>query len=82
MENQVFVAGINTIGITPVDRYSGNSIVAGPLGTIINRAPDCEGITCTDLDPDAIIQARQAMHVEEDRQTWLYHDMARAAKKK
>ncbi len=81
MENQIFVAGINTIGITPVDRYSGESIVAGPLGTIISRAPDCEGITFTDLDPDAIRHARQAMHVEEDRQTGLYHDMARAAKK-
>ena len=82
IENQMFVAGVNTVGTTPVDRYLGNSIVAGPLGTIISRAPESEGITCTDLDPDAIRQARQAMHVDADRQTGLYHDMARAAKGK
>ena len=82
IENQMFVAGVNTVGTTPVDRYMGNSIVAGPLGTIISRAPESEGITCTDLDPEAIRQARQAMHVDADRQTGLYHDMARAAKGK
>jgi predicted amidohydrolase len=82
IENQVFVAGINTAGITPVDRYTGNSMVAGPLGNIIRRAPDNEGITCADLDPGAIRQANQAMRIEEDRQTGLYHDMARATKKK
>jgi len=82
IENQVFVAGINTIGTTPVDTYQGNSIVAGPLGDIICRAPANEGITCTDLDPGLIRQARQAMHVEEDRQTGLYHEMAKDSKKK
>ncbi|MCU0631021.1 MAG: carbon-nitrogen hydrolase family protein, partial [Methanoregulaceae archaeon] len=82
IENQIFVAGINTIGITPVDWYSGNSIVAGPSGTIITRAPEAEGITYADLDPGAIEEARQAMHVEEDRKTGLYHDMARAVRRK
>jgi omega-amidase len=81
IENQVFVAGINTVGVTPVDWYSGNSMVAGPLGNIISQASDNEGITCTDLDPDTVRQARQAMHVEEDRQTVLYHEMARATKR-
>lgn len=82
IENQIFVAGINTVGITPVDGYSGNSIVAGPSGTVISRAPEVEGITYADLDPAAIREARQAMHVEEDRKTGLYHDMARAVQKK
>jgi predicted amidohydrolase len=82
IENQVFVAGINTVGITPVDWYSGNSMVAGPTGVIISRAPEAEGITCADLDPRAIEEARQVIHVEEDRKTGLYHDMARALKKK
>ncbi len=81
IENQVFIAGINTVGTTPVDSYSGNSIVAGPLGNIVRRAPDNEGITFSDLDPDAIRQARQAMHVEEDRQTGIYHVMAKAVKR-
>jgi len=81
IENQIFVAGINTIGTTPVDRYTGNSMVAGPLGNIISQAPDKEGITYADLNPGEIREARQALHVEEDRQTGLYHDLAKAAKK-
>lgn len=81
IENQIFVAGINTVGITPVDWYSGNSIVAGPTGAIISRAPEEEGITYADLDPRVIEETRQAMHVEEDRRTGIYHSMARAAKK-
>jgi omega-amidase len=82
IENQMFVAGINTVGITPVDWYSGNSMVAGPTGNIIVRAPDKEGVFFADLDPDVIRQARMAMHIEEDRQSGLYHEMARTAKKR
>jgi predicted amidohydrolase len=81
IENQMFVAGINTVGITPVDGYSGNSMVAGPTGNIIVRAPETEGVFFADLDPDVIRQARMAMNVEEDRQTGLYHEMAKTAKR-
>jgi omega-amidase len=82
MENQIFVAGINTVGTTPVDRYSGNSMVAGPLGNVVVRAPDTEGFTLADLDPGAIVQARRAMRIEDDRKTGLYHTMAKTAGKK
>ena len=78
LENQMYVAGINTVGTTPVDRYSGNSIVAGPSGNIVARAPDTEGITYADIDSDTILQARQTMHIEDDRRTGLYHTMTRA----
>jgi omega-amidase len=82
IDNQMFVAGINTVGITPVDGYSGNSMVAGPAGNIIVRASDTEGVFFADLDPNVIRQAHMAMNVEEDRQTSLYHEMARTAKKR
>ena len=81
MENQMYVAGINTVGTTPVDKYSGNSIVAGPSGNIVAQAPDTEGITYADIDPGTILKARQAMHLEDDRRTNLYHTMSRAAKR-
>jgi omega-amidase len=82
IENQMFVAGINTVGITPVDLYSGNSIVAGPTGNIIVRASDAEGVFFADLDPEVIRQARMAMNVEGDRQTGLYHEMTKTARKR
>lgn len=82
IENQIFVAGINTVGTTPVDSYSGNSIVSGPSGDIISRSTGEEGIAYADLDPEKLVQERQAMRIEDDRQTRLYHDMARSAKTK
>jgi omega-amidase len=82
IENQMFVAGINTVGITPVDWYLGNSMVAGPTGNVIVRASDAEGVFFTDLDPDVITKARMAMDVEGDRQTGLYHEMGRTVKKR
>jgi omega-amidase len=82
IENQMFVAGINTVGITPVDGYLGNSMVAGPTGNIIVRASDAEGVFFADLDPDVIRKARMAMDVEGDRKTGLYHEMGRTVKKR
>lgn len=82
MENQVFVAGINTVGTTPVDTYSGNSLVAGPTGGILSRSQGNEGITCADIDPGVITRAREVMDVREDRRSRLYHKMAIAARKK
>ena len=37
-ENQMYVLGVNTTGKTPIDQYSGASMTADPLGTIISRA--------------------------------------------
>jgi omega-amidase len=77
LENQVFIAGINTVGVTPVDHYTGNSIVADPYGEIITRAPETEGVTFADLNPLEIKQARNAINVEQDREPDLYHGMIR-----
>ena len=39
-ENQMYVAGVNTTGTTPVDSYTGASMTADPCGTRIARAGD------------------------------------------
>jgi predicted amidohydrolase len=71
-ENQMYVAGVNTTGVTPVDTYSGSSMTADPHGMIISRANDAEQLIFTDLDPDLVEKARQSFPVEKDRKDALY----------
>lgn len=76
-ENQMYVVGVNTTGITPVDTYPGNSMTADPEGTIISRANDAEQLVFTDLDPAIIATTRRQFPVEKDRKDALYRSLSR-----
>jgi predicted amidohydrolase len=76
-ENQMYVAGVNTTGITPVDTYSGSSMTADPHGTIISRANDAEQLVFADLDPALVETARRSFPVEQDRKDALYRALSR-----
>ena len=54
LENQMYVAGVNTTGLTPVESYAGGTMTADPQGTIICRANEAEQLVFTDLDPEMI----------------------------
>lgn len=75
-ENQMYVAGVNTTGKTPVDTYSGSSMTADPHGTIISRVNDAEQLLFTDLDPVLVEKARQSFPVEKDRKDALYRTLS------
>jgi omega-amidase len=76
-ENQMYVVGVNTTGITPVDSYSGNSMTADPHGAIISRANDAEQLIFTDLDPSIVVTTRRQFPVEKDRKDTLYRTLSR-----
>ncbi len=76
-ENQMYIAGVNTTGITPVDAYSGSSMIADPHGAIVSRANEAEQLLFTDLDPALVEAARRAFPVEQDRKDELYHTLSR-----
>lgn len=76
-ENQMYVAGVNTTGVTPVDTYSGSSMTADPHGTIISRANDAEQLLFADLDPALVETARRSFPVERDRKDALYQALSR-----
>jgi predicted amidohydrolase len=75
-ENQMYIAGVNTTGTTPVDTYSGSSMTADPHGTIISRANEAEQLLFADLDPVLVEAARRAFPVEKDRKDELYHTLS------
>jgi predicted amidohydrolase len=74
-ENQVYIVGVNTTGITPVDYYSGDSMIADPHGTIIQRATEAEQLLFVDLDPAVVETARRSFPVEKDRKDGLYRTL-------
>jgi omega-amidase len=76
-ENQMYVAGVNTTGKTPVDSYAGRSMTADPHGTIISYANDAEQLVFSDLDPAVVETARLLFPVAQDRKDDLYHSLSR-----
>jgi len=75
-ENQMYVTGINTTGQTPVDRYSGSSLTADPLGEIVCRANDAEQLLFCDLDPDVVGTVRSSFPVARDCREDLYRTLS------
>jgi Predicted amidohydrolase len=71
-ENQMYVAGVNTTGTTPVDRYSGSSMTADPHGTIIARAGEGNELLYYDIDPALAETVRRDFPVNDDRRDALY----------
>lgn len=71
-ENQMYVTGINTTGVTPVDTYSGGSMTADPRGTIISRAGQAEELLFCDLDPAIVATVRASFPVADDCRRDLY----------
>ena len=71
-ENQIYVIGVNTTGTNPVGTYAGNSMTAGPDGSILARAGDGETLLCSDLDATVVEEARHAFPVHKDRRPDFY----------
>jgi omega-amidase len=76
-ENQMYVTGVNTTGVTPVDTYSGSSMTADPHGAIISRAGDAEQLVFADLDLSLVETARRSFPVDLDRKDALYRTLSR-----
>lgn len=76
-EFQIFVAGINTFGVTPIDRYSGGSVIAGPDGSVISRGCTGEELIFTEIDPEVTESLRRSFPVHQDRMDPLYRRLSR-----
>lgn len=74
-ENQIYIVGINTTGINPVDTYAGSSMTAGPDGSILARAGDSETLLFCELDAAAVGDVRREFPVHKDKRTDLYRKL-------
>ncbi len=66
VEYQYYLAGINTVGTTPVDTYSGGSRIIGPDGTVLNQAGSDEELLFCDIQPDQVEEVRRSFPVKRD----------------
>ena len=71
-ENQMYIIGINTTGSNPVDTYIGNSMIAGPDGSIVAHGSAREDLVCANLDAEVVEHAREIFPVHKDRRIDLY----------
>jgi omega-amidase len=76
LENQLYVTGINTTGVTPVDSYGGSSMTADPHGSIICHANEAEQLLFCDLDPSAAGEAQKSFPVAKDRKDRIYEKLS------
>ena len=76
LENQMYVTGINTTGVTPVDSYAGASMTADPHGSIICRANETEQLLFCDIDPSAVGEAQKSLPVAKDRKDRIYEKLS------
>lgn len=67
LEYQMYVAGINTTGSNPVDRYGGGSMVADPTGCLLFHAGVEEVLLSCDIDRENVERVRAAFPVMRDR---------------
>jgi predicted amidohydrolase len=67
VEYQVYVAGINTTGVTPVDIYEGGTMVADPTGALLFAAGADEGVYSCEISRDFVARVRSALPVRKDR---------------
>jgi len=72
IENQYYVAGVNTTGKTPVDTYCGKSLVVSPLGENICEADSAEGLFFAEIDTSHVKEARGGISSLSDRREDLY----------
>lgn len=68
-EYQLYLIGVNTTGITPVDAYAGGSSIVDPAGNVLAAIGPEEGMICSLVDPEMVRAVRKAMPLAKDRKT-------------
>jgi predicted amidohydrolase len=72
IENQYFVAGVNTTGKTPVDEYFGGSLLVSPAGEALMKADEKEGLYYAEIDSSLVLETRKKLDLVSDRRDDLY----------
>ena len=66
IENQAYVIGVNRIGIDPLQKYNGHSLIIDPQGDIVADGGATEGIIRANLDPQTLRDYRKGLQFLAD----------------
>lgn len=73
IENQMFIACVNSVGKAGKIRYGGNSAVIDPWGEVLAQGGAAEEMVCADIDFGEIEKVRGSMNIYGDRRIDLYN---------
>jgi predicted amidohydrolase len=72
IENELFMVACNRVGVEDGVTFPGQSAVIDPLGKVLVRGDDREGVLLAEADMAAVETARRYMTVFEDRRPAAY----------
>ncbi|MBQ8514340.1 MAG: carbon-nitrogen family hydrolase [Ruminococcus sp.] len=75
IENQMYIIGVNCVGMQDGLVYSGDSMVIAPDGTILLDCKNQDGLFFIMLDQDIVTSSRESFPALRDRKTRLYHSL-------
>ena len=73
VENEVFVAACNRVGVEGIATFPGRSLVVDPWGEVLGEGDDQERLLVAQADLNQIQRARRYLTVYEDRRPDAYH---------
>lgn len=72
IENQVYLAGINCVGIQDGQRYSGDSRLIAPNGEVVLDCRNAAGCFLCDISAKTVTETRCSFPVKQDRRPDFY----------
>jgi len=72
IENQMFVVGVNGVGVANEVKYGGNSMIIDPWGEILAHGGENEEIIVREIDPAIVSDIRSGINVFRDRKPTVY----------
>ena len=72
IENQVFIAAVNKVGLSKGEQLGGNSAVVTPMGEILVKGGSASGVFIAEINPDETDKIRKWMPVLNDRNLDVY----------
>ena len=72
IENQCYVAGVNTVGFINGYEYFGDSLIIDPIGRVIAKAEDKEELLIAEIDINEVLRYRDHFPIKRDRREELY----------
>ncbi len=67
IENQAYVVGVNRVGKSPRQEYSGGSLVVSPTGEEILNCGDREGVFFAEVEKQVVEKTRASFPILQDR---------------
>jgi predicted amidohydrolase len=72
IENQIFVAGVNRVGVSGDTRFGGHSAVFDPFGRCLTELDADAGVSMVKVDLDEVGAARASFPAWDDRRPEVY----------